>query len=106
VRQHVEDYDADVGVADMLNDYHKAQFTEGRAKDKPEATAKVFCEMFDMAQKPLHGKTKVSQLDAIGRIMAFKSQYSLSRESFHGLLTVIGSLLSEGHVLLKSMYEA
>jgi hypothetical protein len=26
VRQCVEDYDADAGVADMLNDYHEAQF--------------------------------------------------------------------------------
>jgi hypothetical protein len=73
VRQHVEDYDADAGVADMLNDYHEAQFAEGRMEDEPEATANAFYDMFDVTQKPLHGKTKVSQLDAIGRIMAFKS---------------------------------
>ena len=54
--------------------------------------------MFDAAQKPLHGKTKVSQLDAIGRIMALKSQYSMSRDAFDGLLIVIGSLLPEDHV--------
>ena len=40
VRQRVEDYDADAGVADMLNDYHEAQFAEGRTEDEPEATAK------------------------------------------------------------------
>jgi hypothetical protein len=73
VRQRVEDYDADAGVADMLNDYHEAQFAEGRMEDEPEATAKAFYDMFDATQKPLHGKTMVSQLDAIGRIMAFKS---------------------------------
>ena len=28
VRPRVEDYDADAGVADMLNDYHEAQFAE------------------------------------------------------------------------------
>jgi hypothetical protein len=38
--------------------------------------------------------------------MAFKSQYKMSRDAFDGLLTVIGSLLSEDHVLTKSMYEA
>jgi hypothetical protein len=27
VRQRVGDYDVDAGVADMLNDYHEAQFT-------------------------------------------------------------------------------
>jgi hypothetical protein len=105
VRQHVEDYDVDVGVADILNDYHEAQFVGGCMKNEPEPT-KAFYDMFDAAQKPLHGQTKVSQLDAIGRVMAFKSQYNMSRDTFDGLLTVIGSLLSEDHVLLKSMSEA
>jgi hypothetical protein len=49
VRQHVDDYDADTGVADMLNDYHEAQFAEGHTADKPEATAKAFYNMFDAA---------------------------------------------------------
>ena len=66
VRQRVEDYDADAGVADMLNDYHEAQFAEGCTEDEPEATAKAFYDMFDAAQKPLHGKTKVSQLMPLG----------------------------------------
>ena len=78
MRPHVEDYDADAGVADMLNDYHEAQFAEGRTEEELEATAKAFYDMFAAAQKPLHVQTKVSQLDAIGRIMALKSQYSLS----------------------------
>jgi predicted Zn-ribbon and HTH transcriptional regulator len=30
----------------------------------------------------------------------------MSREAFDGLLTVIGSLLPEDNVLLKSMYKA
>jgi hypothetical protein len=106
MRQRVEHYDADAGVADMLNDYHEAQYAGGCTDDEPEPTPKAFYDMFDAAQKPLHGHTKVSQLDAIGRVMAFKSQYSMSREAFDCLLTVIGSLLPEDHVLPKSMYEA
>ena len=35
VRPHVEGYDADAGVADMLNDYHEAQFAEGRTEEEP-----------------------------------------------------------------------
>jgi hypothetical protein len=46
VRQCIEDYDADVGVADMLNDYHEEQFTEGRTNDELEVTAKAFYNMF------------------------------------------------------------
>jgi hypothetical protein len=38
--------------------------------------------------------------------MAFKSWYNMSRDAFDGLLTVIGSLLLDDHVLPKSMYEA
>ena len=38
--------------------------------------------------------------------MALKSQYSLSRDAFDGMLTVIGSLLLEGHLLPKSMHES
>jgi hypothetical protein len=106
VRQRVEDYDADAGVADMLNDYHEAQFTGGCTEDKPEPTAKALYDMFDAAQKPLHGKTKVSQLNVIGRVMAFKSQYSMSRDEFDDLLMVIDFLLLEDHVLPKSIYEA
>jgi hypothetical protein len=54
VRQRVEDYDADAGVADMLNDYHEAQFAGGCMEDELEPTAKAFYNMFDAAQKPLH----------------------------------------------------
>ena len=75
-------------------------------KEELEATAKAFYDMFATAQKPLHGQTKVPQLDAIGRIMALKSQYSLSQDAFDGMLTVIGSLLPEGHLLPKSMHES
>jgi hypothetical protein len=39
----------------MLNDYHEARFAGGCTEDEPELTAKVFCDMFDVAHKPLHG---------------------------------------------------
>ena len=38
MRQRVEGYDVDAGLADMLNDNHEAQFAEGRTEDEPEAT--------------------------------------------------------------------
>jgi hypothetical protein len=106
VRPRVEDYDANAGVADMLDDYGEARFAEGQTEEEPEATAKASYDMLAASHKPLHGHTTVSQLDAIGRIMALKSQYSLSRGAIDGLLTVIGSLLPKGHILPKSMYEA
>jgi hypothetical protein len=41
--------------------------------EEMEKTAKAFYDMMSSAQKPLHDRTKVSQLDAIGRVMGFKS---------------------------------
>jgi hypothetical protein len=73
LRQRVEHYDADTRVADMLNDYHEAQYARGCMEHEPEPTAKAFDDMFDVAQKPLHGQTKVSQLNAIELVMVFKS---------------------------------
>jgi hypothetical protein len=49
VRQCIEDYDADAGVADMLNDYNETHFAKGRTEDELEATAKAFYDMFDVA---------------------------------------------------------
>ena len=105
VRQRIEKYDGDAGVGDMLNDYHEAHFDEGR-REEPEATAKAYYDMLSAAQQPLHRHSKVSQLDAIARLMAVKSQFSLSRDAFDVMLTVVGSLLLDGHILPKSMYEA
>ena len=102
VRPRVEAYDADAGVADMLDDTHQAQFTEGR-EEEMEAAAQAFYDMMDLAQKPLHDRTTVSQLDAIGRVMGLKSELNLSREE--KMLAMIGTLLLAGHVLPKSLYE-
>ncbi|XP_072151358.1 uncharacterized protein [Setaria viridis] len=106
VRQRIEDYDDDARVGDMLNDYHEAHFDEGCREEDPEATAKTYYRMLSAAQQPLHGHTKVSQLDAIACLMDVKSQFSWSREAFNVILTVFGSLFLDGHILPKSMYEA
>jgi hypothetical protein len=73
VRARVEAFDGDGGVADMIDDYHQAEFAEGRTTEEMEAFAKAFEDMFASAQKPLHNGTTVSQLDAVGRVMGFKS---------------------------------
>ena len=106
LRQRIEEYDDDAGVGDMLNDYHETHFDEASREEEPEATAKAYYDMLSAAQQPLHGHTKVSQLDAIARLMAVKSQFTLSRDTFDIMLAVFGSLLLDGHILPKSMYEA
>ena len=74
VRPLLEEYDADAGMADMMADFHEARFVEGmEVEDDPEETAKAFYTMMEAAQKPLHKKTMVSQLDAISRLIALKS---------------------------------
>ena len=94
------------GVLDMLDDFHQGQFDEGREKEEMEAAAQAFYDMMDSAQKPIHDRSTVSQLDAIGCLMGLKFELNLSREGFDKMLAVIGTLLSEGHILPKSMYES
>jgi hypothetical protein len=58
LRQRVEDYDADAGVADMLNDYEEAQYTRGCMDDETEPTAMAFYDMFDATQNPFTARQR------------------------------------------------
>ena len=58
-----------------------------------EESAKDFYKMLHSAQKPLHERTTISQLDVIGRVMALKAKFSMSRDCYDAMLAVIGSLL-------------
>ena len=89
----------------MIDDYHDAHFPEDEGEE-PEETARAFLDMLDSAKKPLHQHTRMSQLDVISKILAIKSQYGFPRDCFDALVTVIGEMLPEGHVLPPNMYEA
>jgi hypothetical protein len=106
VRPRLDAFDDDAGVADMLDDAHQAQFTEGRDKQDMEANAKAFYKMLDSAQKPLHDRTHISQLDAIGRVMGLKAELNLSHEGFYKMLVVFGTMLLDKHLLPPNLYEA
>jgi hypothetical protein len=78
MRPRLEEFDGDGGVAKWLCDYHDAMFAERPTEaeedeEEPEPTARAFYAMLDSAQKLLHDKTTISQLDAIGRLMGLKS---------------------------------
>jgi len=49
VRQRVEAFDADAGVADMVDDVHQAQFVEGREETEMQAAVDAFKYMMDSA---------------------------------------------------------
>ena len=49
VRQHIEEHDADAGVADMLDDFHEAHFDEGPREEEPESTTKAYYDMLAAA---------------------------------------------------------
>jgi hypothetical protein len=78
VRPRLKDFDAGAGVAYMLEDWYEGQYSEGRTEEEMEPTAKAFYDMMSSAQKPLHDRTTVYQLDAIGRLMEFKSECNMS----------------------------
>jgi hypothetical protein len=73
LRQRIETFDADAGCGDMIEDFHQGNFDKGPDQVMEEAlepTAKAYYDMLSSAQKPLHEHTDVSQIDAIGRLMA------------------------------------
>jgi hypothetical protein len=109
LRQRIEEFDDEAGCGDMLEDFHQANFDEGPdrvMKEAPEPTAKAYYDMLSSAQKPLHEHTTVSQLDAIGHLMALKCKLGISRDGFNKMMIVFGSMLSTGHILPHNMYEA
>jgi hypothetical protein len=73
VRPRLEEFDGDVGVPDMIDDFQQGRFAEGRTEEEPEASTKAFYDMLSSTQKPVHHITTVSQLDAIGRLLGLKS---------------------------------
>jgi len=105
VRPVLEEYDGDAGMADMMADFHEARFGEGMdVEEDPEETAKAFYDMMESAQKPLHEKTKLTQLDAVSRLIGLKSQLGISRDGFDLVLSIVGGLLPADHVLPTNTY--
>ena len=102
VREDADDYDT--GVVDMIDDFHDAQVPP--FAEQPEPTAKTFYDMLEAARQPLHEHTKVCKLDAIGQMMALKTQFSWSRDCFDAVMGVVAGWLPEGHVLPKTLYES
>ena len=98
----MEAFDGDGGVPGWLGDYEDATFAERPTEDEqedeeeePEPSAKAFLAMLELAQKFLHEKTIVSQLDAIGRLLGLKSQHNMTRACFDAMMAIIGDLLPE-----------
>jgi hypothetical protein len=78
IKPWLKAFDDDASVPDMMDDFHQAQFAKCREKEEMEAGADAFYLMLDSAQRPLHDRTNVSQLDAIGRVMGLKAELNLS----------------------------
>jgi hypothetical protein len=78
IKPRLEAFDDHAGVPDMMDDFHQAQFAECREKEEMEAATDAFYLMLDLAQRPLHDRTNVSQLDVIGRVMGLKAELNLS----------------------------
>ena len=67
-----------------------------------EESEKDFYKMLHSAQKPLHERTTISQLDAVGRVMGLKAELNLSREGFDKMLAVFGTMLPEKHTFRRT----
>jgi hypothetical protein len=67
VRQRIEEYDADVGVGDMLNDYHEAHFNEGC---REECDRHNRLSVYTSAAREVHGpEYNLSTRDHFGEVL-------------------------------------
>jgi hypothetical protein len=60
VRPCVEAFDADAGVAYMVDGVHQAQFGEGREEAEIQVAVDAFKYMMEAVAKPLHAHSEVS----------------------------------------------
>jgi hypothetical protein len=91
-------------IPEMVDDVHHA--FEIPLEEEPEPSTQAFFDMLTASNRPLHSHTKVSQLDAITRLLAVKAQFSTSIACFDAFLAVIATLLPDGHNLPPNMYES
>ena len=106
VRQRIEEMsDHEAGrLDDMIDDVRDAYVSVG--DEEPEPTAQAFYKMLRASSQPLHEHTTVSQLDAITRLLAVKSQYGITISGFDALISVLCTILPHGHKLPPNLYEA
>ena len=106
VRQCIEEMnDHEAGrLDDMIDDVRDAYVSVG--DEEPEPTAQAFYKMLRPSSQPLHEHTTVSQLDAITRLLAVKSQYGITISGFDALISVLCTILPHGHKLPPNLYEA
>jgi hypothetical protein len=91
-------------MEDMIDDVRDAYVPP--VDEDPEPSARAFFEMLAAANQPLHEHTQISQLDAVTRLVAIKSHFSLSISCYDALISVLCTLLPDGHKLPKNLYEA
>jgi hypothetical protein len=97
-------YNTADGLDEMLADFGGAMDIDS-LEEEPTADAKAFYAMLAASKEPLHNFTSVSQLTAVARLMAIKSQHNLSGECMKSLLMLFGDVLPENHKMLNNLYE-
>ena len=79
---------------------------DAETSGEPEENTRKYYEALFASQKPLHGHTDVTQLDAIARLLAFKCHRNLCRDGFDELLVLVSSILPKGHLLPQNFYHS
>jgi hypothetical protein len=62
-------------------------------EEESEPMAQAFYLMLSASEQPLHEKTRVTQLNAVTRLMNVKSQHNLSISCFDDILKVVCDIL-------------
>jgi hypothetical protein len=75
-------------------------------EDPPTSEVKEFFRFLKASDEPLHEHTKVTMVAFMTRLMAIKSKFFFSNNSYNELLKLIGDVLPNPNKLPKDMYHS
>jgi Transposase-associated domain len=92
---------------EMLLDAAGPNFNWESPEEIPNATAKVFYEILEAADRPLWElKSKESLLSIMSQLLNLKSDFQMSRDCFNRMLSILKSALPEENILPPSFHAS
>jgi hypothetical protein len=75
------------------------------SEDAPTHEVQKFFELLKASKEPLHEHTNVTVLVFVTRLVAIKSKFAFSSNSYKELLNLISDVLPKNHKMPKDMYQ-
>jgi hypothetical protein len=111
--QHVE---VQIAVADESNGNDDVNRMDdmvadiGRGYDleseDPPPEVQIFYRLLAASEEKVHDSTDMTMLQAVTRVMGFKSKYSFSNQCYNDIVKLIIDLIPGKHYILRDLYQS